>query len=154
MSLSAPEWKTLRWIKRSKTMTRAASMTITTSTIRTHVTRNNRHLLRRLRRWELGGRSISTFTSWRSEASGNSYRRKILGCNFAAWRFSAAGRFAEWLGRHPGGRKPIQFRTHAAHKNRGDFSSWARVVRAHKRNSISFGYDFRPTLQSSVEHLR
>ena len=26
--------------------------------------------------------------------------------DFVPWRFSAAGRHAAWLGRHPGGRKP------------------------------------------------
>jgi hypothetical protein len=46
--------------------------------------------------------------------------------DFVPWRFSAAGRHAAWLGRHPGGRKPAQCTI-------GDIRAWPENTKPTRR---------------------
>jgi hypothetical protein len=48
------------------------------------------------------------------------------------WRFSAAGRLAAWIDRHPGSRKPAQERTHASQQKAPFFGQFAGAARFFK----------------------
>jgi hypothetical protein len=71
--------------------------------------------------------------------------------DFVPWRFSAAGRRSAWLGRHPGGRKPAQFKTHALQKIGDSMAPGHRRDERVVTNMLAAGRPNHPIMDQAIE---